>query len=198
MMTDLKVIIDILRTSLDAGESVEIEGLGTFRPAEDGRYDFSPQTQPRIFVAYVVEDLLPVRRLCRELSRRSCSPWLDQERLLPGQNWPRAIQRAIETSDIFLACFSSRAVSKRGQFQSELRYALDCARRLPIDATFLIPIRLEPCDVPQGVAEQVQWVDLFPDWSHGIRRLARAIRREMRRRSPVRSRLVAAKQPIPR
>jgi TIR domain len=198
MTADRKIIIDILRDSLEAGESVEIEGLGTFRKVGSSHYGFSPQTQPQVFVAYVAEDLVTVRRLCRALAGHSFSLWLDQDKLLPGQNWPRAIQRAIETADVFVACFSARAVSKRGQFQSELRYALDCARNLPLDATFLIPIRLEPCDVPRKLAEQLHWVDLFPDWDRGIKRLALAIRREMRGRSTVCSRLVVAKRPIPR
>jgi hypothetical protein len=191
-MTDPEIVIDILRRSLEGGQTVEIEGLGTFRKGAGSRYDFAAQTQPRVFVAYVVEDLVRARRLCEALRVQGCSPWLDKDELLPGQNWPRAIQRAIECSDVFLACFSTHAIAKPGQFQSELRYALDCAQCMPLDATFLIPIRLEACPVPARLA-QIQYVDLFPDWDRGIHRLARAIERAMRERQPVRPRLVVSK-----
>lgn len=167
-------VIEILRQSLDSGQTIDIEGLGTFRTTA-GQYRFTPQTQPRIFVAYAVEDLALVRRLCKTLQSAGCAPWLDKDKLLPGQNWPRAIQRAIETSDACLVCFSPRSVSKRGQFQSELRYAIDCASRLPLDQVFLIPVRIESCTVPGPIAQQVQYVDLFPDWDRGVKRIVRSI-----------------------
>jgi len=191
-MTDPEIVMDILRRSLDSGETVEIEGLGTFRKGPGGRYHFAAQTQPRVFVAYVVEDLVQARRLCEALRVRGCSPWLDKDELLPGQNWPRAIQRAIECSDVFLACFSAHAIAKHGQFQSELRYALDCAERVPLDATFLIPIRFEACPVPARLV-QIQYVDLFPDWDRGINRLTRAVERALKERQPMRPRLVVSK-----
>ena len=35
------------------------------------------------------------------------APWLDRKKLLPGQVWTRCIDRAIENSDFFVACFST-------------------------------------------------------------------------------------------
>ena len=124
----MKAILRIIRQSVERGQAVEIEGLGTFRKAENGRYQLEPQTCPQVFIAYAVEDLILARRLCEALRAAGCSPWLDKDKLLPGQNWPRSIEQAIEIADVFVACFSSRSIRKRGQFQSELRYALECAR----------------------------------------------------------------------
>jgi hypothetical protein len=179
-VTTREIVIDILRRTLDRGEPVDIEGLGTFRRTPSG-YDFFAQEEPQVFVAYVAEDLAPARRLCDSLRAGRCSPWLDREKLLPGQNWPRAIERAIETSDAFVAVFSPRSISKRGQFQTELRYALDCARQVPLDNVFLIPVRLKRCAIPIGISRQVQYVDLFPDWNRGMNRILRTIRRTARR-----------------
>lgn len=169
-------IFEIIRKSLDHGRTIEIEGLGVLRRDSSG-YALEAETQPRVFVAYVAEDLDLARRLCDSLSAAGCSPWLDKDKLLPGQNWPRALERAIQVADAFVACFSTRATHKRGQFQSELRYALDCARRVPLDLPFLVPVRLEPCAVPRRISEQVQYVDLFPNWERGAGRVARAIHR---------------------
>jgi len=184
-VTERETLAEIVRKALLAGQSVEIDGLGIFQASPEG-YKFLPQMRPEIFVAYVAEDLAQARCLSEALRSAGSSPWLDKDKLLPGQNWPRAIERAIEVSDIFVACFSPRSVLKRGQFQSELRYALDCARKRPLseplDAVFIIPVRLEECAVPRRISDQVQYVDLFPDWDKGIRRLVKAIHRSARAR----------------
>ncbi len=177
-------VFETLRRALDDGGPLVIEGLGTFRRTAEG-YEFSADRQPRVFVAYVTEDLRLARRLCRSLRTRGLAPWIDKENLLPGQNWPRAIERAIETSDAFIACFSPRSIVKRVQFQSELRWALDCARRMPLDQAFVIPVRLERCEMPKRIAEETQYVDLFPNWERGMKRIARTIRRSARARGEV-------------
>ena len=185
MTSDL--ITGIVKRALEAGHSIELEGLGIFRRRAGAApgYAFRPETTAHVFVAYAVEDLTQVRRLCAALRARGCSPWLDRDKLLPGQNWPRAIERAIEVSDAFVACFSRRSTGKRGQFQGELRYALECARRRPLEQAYFIPVRLEECVVPRRVSEQVQYVDLFPDWDRGVRRIARSIRKAVRGRPVV-------------
>jgi hypothetical protein len=170
----------IVRRCLDEGSTVEIDGLGTFRLGRGGEYEFIPQDQPRIFLAYADEDFPQVRKLYAALEGQGLDPWLDKERLLPGQNWPRAIERAIERSDFFVACFSGRSTSRRGYFHSELRYALDCAGRLPLEEVFLIPVRLEECEVPPLIRGSIQYVDLFPDWVKGVARIVATVRRARR------------------
>jgi len=170
----------VLRRCLEHGSPVEIDGLGVFRPAARGRFQFIPQTRPRVFIAYVQEDAPAAERLYREFLAQGYDPWLDRKKLLPGQNWPRAIEQVIEVSDFFVACFSRRAAGKRGWFQSELRYALDCARRVPLGEIYLIPVRLERCRVPVRLSREIQYVDMFPDWGKGFRRILAAMRRRGR------------------
>jgi len=186
-MNDASGVLKLLRRALDRGQTVEIEGLGTFRGATDGGYEFAPESRPQVFIAYVEEDLLHARRLRDALTHAGYAPWLDKDQLLAGQNWPRAIERAIDLSDAFVACLSSRSLAKRGQFQSELRYALDCAGRMPLDDTFLLPIRFDGCAVPSQIAKHVQYVDLFPDFDRGLRQLFRSLRKKKARStSPLR------------
>ena len=97
--------------------------------------------------------------LAGELETADYAPWIDLRKLLPGQNWPRAIERAIETSAFFVACFSAHSVAKKGGFQAEIRYALDCARQVPMDDIFIVPLRLDGCPVPRSILREFLYVD---------------------------------------
>ncbi len=171
-------IAGIVREALEQGGAVEIDGLGTFLPSSDQGFRFIAQTKPRIFIAYVEEDVQHAKRLFSAFEQRGFRPWLDKKKLMPGQNWPRAIEAAIQTSDFFVACFSQRSTCKRGNFHSELRYALLCAAKIPLDEIFLIPARLDNCVVPRRISRQVQYVDLFPDWDKGLDRVIQVMKRQ--------------------
>jgi hypothetical protein len=175
-------VAQLVRRCLEEGKDVEIDGLGIFQHDGAGRYEFVAMPQPKVFLGYVEEDRAIVDRLFESLKARGFAPWLDKRKLLPGQNWPRAIEEAIDTSDFFLACFSRLSVRKKGSFQSEIRYALDCARRVPLDETFLIPVRLDDCRVPSRIRREIQYIDLFPDWNRGVGRIVSVIGRQLRKR----------------
>jgi len=170
----------IVRDALSRGATVDIDGLGSFRKTPKG-YSFQASNLPRIFVAYAHEDSVEAARIFDSLLQAGLDPWMDQRKLLPGQNWPRAIRNALETSDFVVCCFSQNSFHKRGGFQAEIRYALECARRLPLDEVFLLPVRLDSCPMPVDVAREMHYVDLFPDWEAGIERLLEVIRRQSRR-----------------
>jgi hypothetical protein len=172
----------VVAQGLRAGKIVEIDGLGVFYPDAREGLRFEPQDQPQVFLAHVKKDEAKALRLYEELSAGGFSPWMDIRKLLPGQNWPRAIEAAIDTSDFFLALFSSNSVHKRGGFQAEIRYALDCARRVPLDQIFIVPVRLDDCAVPRVLQAEFQWIDFFPDWERGLALLKSMIRREISRR----------------
>lgn len=160
-----------IRTSLNREPVIEIDGLGHFARNSQGRIRLLKSNRPRAFVAYASEDGLAADRLCDALEQQGWSAWLDRRKLLPGQNWPRRIEDAIASSDCFIACFSTRSVNKRGGFQAEVRYALDCARRVPLDDTFIVPVRLDDCRVPNRIQGEIQYVDLFPDWNAGMQKV---------------------------
>src|SRR6185436_11038554 len=99
-------IAEIVKQCLQEGKAVEIDGLGTFRPTARRGFRFWPRHLPKVFLAYVQEDSCAVDRLFDELAESGFDPWMDRRKLMPGQNWPRSIEDAIETSDFFIACFS--------------------------------------------------------------------------------------------
>jgi hypothetical protein len=175
-------VAGILKQCLDQGKRVDIDGLGVFLRDRDGGYEFVPRKLPKVFLAYVQEDAITAERLYNDLKACGFDPWLDRKKLLPGQNWPRSIEDAIETCEFFVGCFSNSSVNKKGGFQAEIRYALDCARRVPLDEIFLIPVRLNACHVPARIRREIQYIDLFPDWEKGFRRILRMMERQLARR----------------
>ncbi len=175
--SSLEHVAAVVRRCLERGDQVEIDGLGVFRPDGSQQFRFIPCNRARVFLAYVTEDGERAERLYDRLTEAGFQPWMDRRKLLPGQNWPRSIEEAIETSDFFLACFSTRSVNKKGGFQAEIRYALDCARRMPLDDIFLIPVRLDECRVPARIRREWQYIDLFPKWERGFRRLVQVLQR---------------------
>jgi hypothetical protein len=177
--TSVEQLVQIVIRGIRAGNVVEIGGLGTFMPDEILGIRFEPRQLPQVFVAHGKEDTETVRRLCDALEAVGFDPWLDERKLVAGQNWPRAIESAIETSDFFLACYSENSVNKRGGFQAEIRYALDCARQIPLDEIFIVPVRLSACRVPRSIQRELHYVDLFPDWIDGLARLVTMLRQEI-------------------
>ncbi len=171
-------LVNLLGEALRHGEPVHLAGIGILSADAGGGLRVSPSPSPRVFLAYVVEDQPRARSIFRFLKEHGFEPWMDVECLLPGQNWPRAIERAIEGADYVVPCFSKVSASKRGFFHAELRLALDYARLRPLDAAYLVPVRLEPCPVPRSIQKQTQYVDLFPDPEAGLRKLLQALRGE--------------------
>lgn len=66
----------------------------------------------------------------------------------PGLTGEVEIPKAIDTSDVILVCLSKNSVNKEGYVQKEIAFALDKALEKPEGAIFIIPVKLEDCEVP--------------------------------------------------
>jgi hypothetical protein len=129
--------------------------------------------QLRVFICHASEDKPAVRELYHRLRQDGFNPWLDDEDLLPGQQWRLEIPKAVRKSDVVIICLTRRAVSKSGYVQKEIKYALDAAYEQPEDKIFLIPVKLEECPVPEQLRSW-QYVNLFE--ARGYERLKRALK----------------------
>lgn len=116
--------------------------------------------QLQIFLLHAREDEASAHRLYQRLVKEGADVWLDQEKLLPGQDWAHEIFKAIHRSDAVIACLSKQFNKQGGYRHEELRIALEKANSLPEGVSFLIPVRLEMCDLPESV-RRWQCVDLF-------------------------------------
>ena len=125
------------------------------------------QSRAQIFLCYAREDATAVSELYDRLLSDGFNPWMDKKNILPGQQWELTLQNAIKRSDFFLSCLSPNSVRKRGVLQKEIKQALDIwETRLDSDI-YLIPVRLQVCEVPDNLTV-LQWVDLFDEDGYGF------------------------------
>lgn len=116
----------------------------------------------KVFLCHASGDKPQVRSLYKRLIAEGVDAWLDQEKLLPGQDWRVEIPRAVQEADVVVVCLSNKSITKEGYIQKEIKFALDSADEKPDGTIFLIPARLEDCLVPEKLSRW-QWVDLFED-----------------------------------
>ena len=115
----------------------------------------------RVFLCHASQDKPIVRELYqRLLSEGWIDPWLDEEKLLPGQDWDLEIEKAVEVADAVVVCLSSNSVDKEGYIQKELRYVINIAFEKPEDVIYLIPLRLDNCQVPRRL-KGYHYLDYF-------------------------------------
>jgi hypothetical protein len=124
--------------------------------------------KPTVFISYAREDAAAAERLTRDLRSMDVDPWLDVERLRPGQHWAREIDSALRHSDYIVLLLSSRSVTKHGYVQKEMRKSLDLLDEVPDSQIFLLPVRLDECQPDHERLRMLQWVNLFPQWDKGI------------------------------
>ena len=116
-----------------------------------------------VFLCHASQDKPVVRELYQRLLTESwIDPWLDEERLLPGQDWNLEIEKAVESSDAVIVCVSSVSVAKEGYVQKELRRVLNSALEKLEGAIFVLPVRLDDCDYPRQLRDK-QFIDYFPE-----------------------------------
>jgi hypothetical protein len=120
------------------------------------------QRKLRVFLCHASQDKPAVRDLNQKLLAENwIDPWLDEDRLLPGQDWNLEIEKAVESSDVVLVFVSSVSVAKEGYVQKELRRVLDIALEKVEGAIFVIPIRLDECEMPRKLKD-VQGLKYYP------------------------------------
>jgi hypothetical protein len=128
-----------------------------------------------VFISYAREDSQNAMRLYKDLKNAGINPWLDKESLIAGQNWEIAIRKAIKNNKYFIPLLSSNSVHKRGFVQKEFNFALEVLDEIPESDIFVIPARLDDCDIPFEKLKKYHYVDLFPDWRDGIKKILKAM-----------------------
>lgn len=129
-----------------------------------------------VFLSYAREDLEFAKKLYQSLINSGIRVWFDIESLLPGQNWKHEIQKAISESEAFIALLSKKSINKRGYVQKELRLGLGVFEQIPYSNIYLIPVRCEECYPEHPTLKDLHWVDMFPDFEIGFKKIISSIK----------------------
>ena len=133
----------------------------------------SKKSIAKTFICHCHADRNAVHNLYSRLKKNGIDAWLDSEKLEPGQNWQHEIRRSILTSDVVIVCLSQKFNEQQGYRHEELKIALEKAKLLD-DQVFIIPVRLEACDMPECLSH-LHRVDLFK--AGGYRKLLDTLQR---------------------
>jgi cell division protein FtsZ len=136
----------------------ELSSLGNVMFSKD-----SIERSLQVFLCHSSNDKPIVRKLFQRLySRKGIDPWLDEAKLLPGVRWDHEIAKAVKESDVVIVCISKNSVNKEEYIQKEIKRALDIADKKPDETIFIIPLKVEDCEVPERL-RQWQWVNYYED-----------------------------------
>lgn len=116
----------------------------------------------KVFLCHSRDDKPKVRRLYHRLVSDGFDAWLDEEKLIPGQDWDLEIRRAVREADVVVVCLSKSSTTKSGYVQKEIQFALDVADEQLEGTIFIIPARLDDYSLPNRL-HKWQRVDLFEE-----------------------------------
>lgn len=131
------------------------------------------------FLSYAREDSEKAQSIYNFLINQGIEIWFDQESLLPGAKWKIEINKAIRNSRYFLVLLSENSVSKKGFVQKEIKEAIEILKEYPDDEIYIIPIRLDNCHPSNELLLDLNWIDLFEDYTRAMDRLVQFLRIEM-------------------
>lgn len=128
-----------------------------------------------VFISYAREDTRHAERLYMDLRQSGIDAWLDTKRILPGQDWRREARKVIREAAYFIALISQYSLNKRGFVQSEMKRALEVLSETPSNQIFIIPVRLDDSYPEDEQLRALNWVDLYPNYEKGLKRILTAI-----------------------
>lgn len=126
---------------------------------------------PLVFISYAREDRRKAEQVVDFLLEQGVRVWVDYRDLQPGEKWEPAIERAIPAARYFLILLSKYTLTKTGFVQKEVKTAWKVAENHPDAHIFVIPARLEECEVRETRFAELNYIDLFPDLPRGLARL---------------------------
>jgi hypothetical protein len=131
-------------------------------------------------MSYLRDDKEQVSKLAEELRKHGAEVWMDVTDLVVGEPWEERVAEAIQLSEYFIACFSSKYRQRPTNGMSEeLRYAIQLRQKAARGSCpEILPIKLDACDLPAIELDAhrsltaIHWISVYgDDWSSGVNQL---------------------------
>lgn len=157
------------------------------------RYESSaciPQTPiedaPSVFICHAKADESHAEWLFDEFTKAGFRPFMDNKNIEPGEDWNLRIEKTIRETDYFVLV-KSKSLAKRveGYVNKEIDLAIERLKYFQQYSTFIIPVKIEPCELEWEEINKLQDADLTNKANIG--KLISAIRRHYARRKKARS-----------
>ncbi len=175
---------------------INIQNTEAQKPTSVGRQsgnqsDSSPHDQTasklrtkdiKVFLSYAREDSAVAEKIFLGLQRRGLKIWKDDKSLRIGDVFDNKIKQAIKESDFAITLLSSKSVSKIGYIQKELRQILEMSQFRPRACAFVLPIKLDNCEIPLEIAD-FNWIEYSDDEESFLDRLSDDIKAHFKEHS---------------
>lgn len=115
----------------------------------------------RTFISYPRKNADFALQLARELKAAGFNIWIDQLDIPAGARWDDEIQNALTNCGIFMVILTPASIMSEN-VKDEIGYAIDSRKRI-------LPVLLEPCDIPFRM-RRFHYVDFTKtDYPNGIK-----------------------------
>jgi hypothetical protein len=109
--------------------------------------------QDILFLCYSPIDKEKVYELYNHLKNDGINVWIDQQSLLPGQNRKSEVANIIAKSYAIIVCLSKNSIQEEGEIQADIRVAIEAAKNKPEGIIFMIPVKLDACQLPPSLSQ---------------------------------------------
>ncbi len=130
-----------------------------------------------IYISYDDKDIEDAEKIYKYLKDVGLSVWSRNKDICGGQNIEEAINKAIKDSSIFLALLSKNSVSKSFS-QKERKKALGYQLEFPLSEIYIIPVRLDNCELNDGELQNMGVINMLPSFETGLKKIRTVIEKE--------------------
>lgn len=145
------------------------------------RHEITVKKAPIVFICHAKADREKAQQLFDRFQAADFEPWFDEEDLQAGDTWERKIERTIGKIIDYFVVVQSHVMSGKPEsfFHKEIRLALKREERFGEGFCFVIPIRIEECDLLENL-KHIQTKDVFDE--DGINTVIRHIKEDYQKR----------------
>jgi len=108
---------------------------------------------PLVFISYASPDKEQVLPYYDALKDASYDLWMDEKKLVAGQDWNFEIKKSFSKAQIIILFISKNSTLKRGYVQRELKMALFNLEEKLRDDIYIIPIILDETTIPDELED---------------------------------------------